>query len=88
MSSKEAGNNPGLFPVKEQQSGLVGVRMQSFPIFLNAAFSHRRLLSAGIPVTAAAAVPKETITRKFCITLYSLVNYYSCESTFFGDEHY
>jgi hypothetical protein len=87
MSSKEAGNNPGLFPVKGQQSGLVGVRMQSFTIiFLNAAFSHRRLLSAGIPMTAA--VPKETITRKLCITLYSLVNYYSCESTFFGDVHY
>jgi hypothetical protein len=83
MSSKEASNNPVLCPVNGQQSGLIRVRLQTFPfIFLNAALSHR---SAGIPVTAA--VPKETIKRKFCVTLYSLVNYYSCDSTFFGDKH-
>jgi hypothetical protein len=34
MSSKEAGNNPGLFPIKRQQSGLIRVHIQSFSFYL------------------------------------------------------
>jgi len=34
MSSKEAGNNPGLCPIKGQQSGLIVLRIQNFSFHL------------------------------------------------------